>query len=65
MKDGEIILSVQGWLNFQWIDDMALTGVKSMSVKDDHLCYHSAQKKGSSDFVESHGSVEDLDVYVH
>ena len=58
MKDGEMILSVQGWLNFQRIDDVALTGVESMSVKDDHLCYHSAQKQGSSDFVDL---IEDLD----
>ena len=58
LKDGERILSVQGWLNFQRIDDVALTGVESMSVKDDHLCYHSAQKQGSSDFVDL---IEDLD----
>ena len=56
LKYGENILSVQGWLNFQRIDDVALTGVKSMPVKDDHLCYHSAQKQGSSDFVYFHGS---------
>ena len=56
LKDRERILSVQGWLNFQRIDDVALIGVKSKSVKDDHLCYHSAQKKGNSDFVEFHGS---------
>ena len=56
LEDGEKILSVQGWMNFQRIDDVALTGVKSTSVKGDHLCYHSAQKKGSSDFVEFHGS---------
>ena len=52
LKDGERILSVQGWLNFQRIDDVALIGVKSKSVKVDHLCHHSAQKKGSSDFVD-------------
>ena len=57
MKDEEKILSVQGWINFQWIDDVALTVVESMSVKDDHLCYHSAQKQGSSDFVDL---IEDL-----
>ena len=56
LKDGENILSVQGWLNFQQIDDVALTGVKSMTVKGDHLCYHSAQKQGSSDFVDFHRS---------
>ena len=38
------------------MDDVALTGVQSTVVKGDHLCYHSAQKKGGSDFVESHGS---------
>ena len=43
-------------MKFQRIDDVALTGVKSKSVKVDHLCYHSAQKKGSLDFAESHGS---------
>ena len=58
LKDGENILSVQGWINFQRIDDVALTGVESMSVKDDHLCYHSAQNQGSSDFVDL---IEDLD----
>ena len=42
-------------MNFQRIADMALAGVKSTAVKGDHLCYHSAQLKGSSDFVESHG----------
>ena len=56
LKDGEMILSVQGWLKFQRIDDVALTRVESMTVKDDHLCYHSAQKQGSSDFVYFHGS---------
>ena len=56
LEDGEKILSVQGWMNFQRIDDVALTGVKSMMVKDDHLCYHSAQKQGSFDFVDFHGS---------
>ena len=56
LEDGEKILSVQGWMNFQRIGDVALTGVKSTIVKGDHLCYHSAQKKGSSDFVEFHGS---------
>ena len=56
LEDGENILSVQGWMNFQRIDDVALIGVKSTTVKGDHLCYHSAQKKGSFDFVESHGS---------
>ena len=56
MKDGEEILNVKGWLNFQRIDDMVFTGVESMLVKDDHLCYHSAQKQGSSDFVYFHGS---------
>ena len=40
---------------------MALIGVKSKSVKDDHLCYHSAQKQGSSDFVDM---IEDLEDYV-
>ena len=54
LKDGENILSVQGWINFQRIDDVALIGVKSKSVKDDHLCYHSAQKQGISDFVDFH-----------
>ena len=58
LKDGEKILNVQGWLNFQRIDDVALTGVESMSVKDDHLRYHSAHKQGSSDFVDL---IEDLD----
>ena len=58
LKDGEKILSVQGWINFQRIDDVALTGVKSMTVKGDHLCYHSVQKQGSSDFVDL---IEDLD----
>ena len=58
LKDGVNILNVQGWLNFQRIDDVALTGVESMTVKDDHLCYHSAQKQGSSDFVDL---IEDLD----
>ena len=61
LKDGEKILSVQGWINFQRIDDVALIGVKSKSVKDDHLCYHSAQKQGSSDFVDL---IEDLEDYV-
>ena len=56
LEDGENILSVQGWMNFQRIGDVALTGVKSTTVKGDHLCYHSAQQKGSSDFVEFHGS---------
>ena len=56
LEDGGKILNVQGWMNFQWIADMALTGVKSTAIKGDHLCYHSAQKKGSSDFVEFHGS---------
>ena len=56
LEDGEKILSVQGWMNFQRIADMAFTGVKSTTVKGDHLCYHSAQKKGSSDFVEFHES---------
>ena len=56
LKDGEKILNVQGWLNFQRIDDVALTGVESMTVKDDRLCYHSAQKQGSSDFIYFHGS---------
>ena len=56
LKDEENILSVQGWINFQRIDDVALIGVKSKSVKDDHLCYHSAQKQGSFDFVYFHGS---------
>ena len=59
LKDGEKILSVQGWINFQRIDDVALIGVKSKSVKDDHLCYHSAQKQGSSDFVDLIGDLED------
>ena len=54
LKDGEKILSVQGWINFQRIDDVAITGVQSKSVKDDHLCHHSAQKQGSSDFVDLH-----------
>ena len=54
LKDRERILSVQGWLNFQRIDDVANTGVQSMSVKDDHLRYHSAQKQGSSDFDDFH-----------
>ena len=57
-KDDENILNVQGWINFQRIDDVALTSVESMSVKDDHLCYHSAQKQGSFDFVDL---IEDLD----
>ena len=61
LKDGEKILSVQGWINFQRIDDVALIGVNSKSVKDDHLCYHSAQKQGSSDFVDL---IEDLEDYV-
>ena len=52
LKDRERILSVQGWLNFQQIDDVALIGVKSKSVKVDHLCHHSAQKQGSFDFVD-------------
>ena len=56
LKDGERILSVQGWINIQRIDDVALTGVESMLVKDDHLCYHSAQKQGSSNFVYFRGS---------
>ena len=56
LKDEERILSVQGWLNFQRIDDVALIGVKSKSVKDNHLCYHSAQKQGSFDFVDFHRS---------
>ena len=56
LEDGEKILSVQGWINFQRIDDVAITGVQSMSVKDDHLRYHSAQKQGSSDFVDFHRS---------
>ena len=56
LKDGEKILNVQGWLNFQRIDYVDLTGVESMPVKDDHLCYHSAQKQGSFDFVYFHGS---------
>ena len=54
LEDREKILSVQGWMNFQRIGDVALTGVKSTIVKGDHLCYHSAQKKDSSDFVEFH-----------
>ena len=58
LKDGVKILNVQGWLNFQRIDDVALTGVESMSVKDDHMCYHSAQKQGSSNFVDL---IKDLD----
>ena len=61
LKYGEKILSVQGWINFQRIDDVALIGVKSKSVKDDHLCYHSAQKQGSSNFVDL---IEDLEDYV-
>ena len=61
LKDGEKIFSVQGWINFQRIDDVALIGVKSKPVKDDHLCYHSAQKQGSSDFVDL---IEDLEDYV-
>ena len=61
LKYGENILSVQGWINFQRIDDVALIGVKSKSVKDDHLCYHSAQKQGSSDFVDL---IENLKDYV-
>ena len=56
LKDGEKILSVQGWINFQRIDDVAITGVQSKSVKDDHLCHHSAQKQGSFDFVDFHRS---------
>ena len=32
-----------------------------MSVKDDHLRYHSAQKQGSSNFVDL---IEDLEDYV-
>ena len=56
LKDGENILNVQGWLNFQQLDDVVLIGVKSMLVKDDHLCYHSTQKQGSSDFVDFHRS---------
>ena len=56
LKDGEEILNVQGWLNFQRIDDVVFTGVKSMPVKDNHLCYHSTQKQGSFDFVYFHGS---------
>ena len=56
LKDEEKILSVQGWINFQWIDDVALTVVESMSVKDDHLCYHSAQKQGSFEFDDFHRS---------
>ena len=56
LKDRENILSVQGWIKFQRIDDVALIGVKSMPFKDDHLCYHSAQKQGSFDFVYFHGS---------
>ena len=55
LRDGETILNVQGWLNFQRIDDVVLIGVESMPVKDDHLCYHSAQKQGSSDFVYFYG----------
>ena len=61
LKDGEKIPSVQGWIKFQRIDDVAITGVQSMSVKDDHLHYHSAQKQGSSDFVDL---IEDLEDYV-
>ena len=61
LKDGVKILNVEGWLNFQQIDEVALTSVESMSVKDDHLCYHSAQKQGSSDFVDL---IEDLEDYV-
>ena len=61
LKDGEKILSVQGWIKFQRIDDVALIGVKSKSVKDDHLCHHSAQKQGSSNFVDL---MEDLEDYV-
>ena len=56
LKDGENILNVQGWLNFQRIYDVVFTGVESMPVKDDHLCYPSAQKQGSSDFVYFYGS---------
>ena len=56
LRDGEKILNVQGWLNFQRTDDVVLTGVESMPVKDDHLCYHSAQKQGSSNFVYFYGS---------
>ena len=48
-------------MNFQQIDDVALIGVKSKSVKDDHLCYHSAQKQESFDFVDL---IEDLEDYV-
>ena len=43
-------------MNFQRKADMALVGVKSTAVKGDHLCYHSAQLKGISDFVEFHES---------
>ena len=61
LKYGEKILSVQGWINFQRIDDVAITGVQSMLVKDDHPRYHSAQKQGSFDFVDL---IEDLEDYV-
>ena len=61
LKDEEKILSVQGWINFQRIDNVAIIGVHSMLVKDDHLGYHSAQKQGSSDFGDL---MEDLEDYV-
>ena len=64
LKDGENILSVQGWINFQRIDDVALIGVKSKSVKDDHLCYHSAQKQAVPILLIFTDLIEDIEDYV-